>query len=131
MTIFKDINNSGNYNQGVATAELDIHPDLWFFDCHFENDPVMPGSLGMDGLSQLLGFYLSWCGFKGKGRAFGVGEIKFKGEVLPDSKKIIYRVDIKRVRNGRIVLAVADGSISVNGDLICLCKDLRVGVFKK
>jgi 3-hydroxyacyl-[acyl-carrier protein] dehydratase / trans-2-decenoyl-[acyl-carrier protein] isomerase len=121
--------NKGNFNRGYAIAELDIHPELWFFNCHFEGDPVMPGSLGMDGLSQLVGFYLGWKGFKGKGRALGVSKIKFKGEVLPDSKKITYKIDVKKILNGSMVVAIADGSIGINGQIVCISKNIQVGVF--
>jgi len=121
----------GKYGEGTVTAELDIHPELWFFSCHFETDPVMPGSLGMDGLSQLVGFYLGWRGYTGRGRALGVKKIKFKGEVLPTSKKITYVLDVKQLRKGKMIIALADGAIYTKNAVICTAEDLSVAVFKK
>ncbi|WP_026958821.1 bifunctional 3-hydroxydecanoyl-ACP dehydratase/trans-2-decenoyl-ACP isomerase [Aliagarivorans taiwanensis] len=114
----------GKYGQGELVAELDISPDLWFFDCHFENDPVMPGCLGLDAMWQLLGFYLGWMGFPGKGRARG-GEIKFNGEVLPTSKLVRFQIDIKRVLNQRLKMGIADATMSVDGEVIYSATDLR------
>lgn len=119
----------GAYGKGVVDAELDIHPDLWFFACHFPGDPVMPGCLGLDALWQLLGFFLGWKGFRGKGRALGAGEIKFRGQVLPEAKVVRYVLDIRRVMASKLVMASADGTVSVDGKEIYWAKDLRVGLF--
>lgn len=120
----------GGYDKGSVIAELDIDPDLWFFKVHFENDPVMPGCLGLDAMWQLLGFYLGWTGGEGKGRALGAGEIKFAGQVLPDNKLVTYRLDIKRVMRQRLVMGIADGTMSVDGREIYSAKNLRVGLFE-
>ena len=113
--ITKITKDGGNYNKGEIIAELDIKPNLWFFDCHFENDPVMPGCLGLAALWQLVGFFLGWLGAPGKGRALGVGEVKFSGEVLNFAKKVKYTLHIKKVIIKRLALAVADGIMSVDG----------------
>ena len=124
------INESeGAFGKGLVVAELDIHPDLWFFKCHFPGDPVMPGCLGLDALWQNVGFYLAWLGNPGHGRALGVGEVKFSGQVLPDAKKVTYFLDIKRVITRRLVLGIADGRVEVDGRAIYHAKDLRVGLF--
>jgi 3-hydroxyacyl-[acyl-carrier protein] dehydratase/trans-2-decenoyl-[acyl-carrier protein] isomerase len=119
----------GTYGKGIIEAELDIHPDLWFFQCHFEGDPVMPGCLGLDALWQLCGFYLPWMGEPGRGRALGVGEVKFTGQVLPDAKLVSYRIDIRRVIRGKLNLVIGDGVMRVDGRDIYTAKDLRVGLF--
>ena len=119
----------GEYGFGFLTAELDIHPDLWFFDCHFEGDPVMPGCLGLDSLWQMAGFYLTWIGNKGRGRALGVGEVKFTGQILPTNKVVTYRIDIKRVITRKLILAQADGTVSVDGRAVYKANDLKVGLF--
>lgn len=119
----------GEYGKGVVRAEFDIKPDLWFFECHFESDPVMPGCLGLDALWQLLGFYLGWTGAKGSGRALGLGELKLTGQVLPDAKLVEYVVNIKRIINRKLVLGVADGTMLVDGKPIYEAKDLKVGLF--
>ena len=128
--ITKITKDGGNYNKGEIIAELDIKPNLWFFDCHFKNDPVMPGCLGLDALWQLVGFFLGWLGAPGKGRALGVGEVKFSGEVLNFAKKVKYTLHIKKVIIKRLALAVADGIMSVDGKNIYTAKDLKVGLFK-
>lgn len=122
-------NSGGAYGKGEIIAELDIHPDLWFFDCHFPGDPVMPGCLGLDAMWQLVGFFLAWDGNPGRGRALGSGEVKFTGQVLPTAKKVTYRIDLKRVIARKLVLAIADGTVSVDGRDIYTAKDLRVGLF--
>jgi 3-hydroxyacyl-[acyl-carrier protein] dehydratase/trans-2-decenoyl-[acyl-carrier protein] isomerase len=120
----------GENGLGYIDAELDINPDLWFFQCHFETDPVMPGCLGLDAMWQLVGFYLGWRGNKGKGRALGVGEVKFTGMVLPDAKVVSYHVEMKRVITRRLVLGIGDGVMSVDGKPIYEAKGLRVGLFE-
>ena len=120
---------NGNYGKGYVEAELDVRPDLWFFQCHFPNDPVMPGCLGLDAMWQLLGFYLAWCDNPGRGRALGVGEVKFSGQVLPAAKKVHYRIDIKRMITRKLVLGIADGVMTVDDRPIYHAKDLRVGLF--
>jgi 3-hydroxyacyl-[acyl-carrier protein] dehydratase/trans-2-decenoyl-[acyl-carrier protein] isomerase len=120
----------GAYDKGEIVAELDIKPDLWFFGCHFEGDPVMPGCLGLDAVWQLLGFYLGWMGAPGSGRALGVGEVKFSGQVLPEAKKVTYRVNIKRVINRKLVLGIGDGVVEVDGKVIYEAGDLKVGLFE-
>ena len=128
--IIKITKNGGIYNKGYIVAELDIKPKLWFFECHFKKDPVMPGCLGLDALWQLVGFFLGWLGAPGKGRALGVGEVKFSGEVLKFAKKVRYQLDIKRVIIKKLALAVADGVMSVDGKQIYIAKDLKVGLFQ-
>jgi 3-hydroxyacyl-[acyl-carrier protein] dehydratase / trans-2-decenoyl-[acyl-carrier protein] isomerase len=122
-------NTGGKYGKGEIIAELDIKPDLWFFDCHFPGDPVMPGCLGLDAMWQLVGFFLAWDGSPGRGRALGSGEVKFSGQVLPTAKKVTYKLDLKRVIARKLVLAIADGTVSVDGREIYAAKDLRVGLF--
>ncbi|MCD9033320.1 3-hydroxyacyl-[acyl-carrier-protein] dehydratase FabA [Luteimonas sp. Y-2-2-4F] len=119
----------GRYGKGVVKAELDIHPDLWFFACHFEDDPVMPGCLGLDAMWQLCGFYLPWLGASGRGRALGVGQVKFTGQVLPSAKLVAYELDIRRVMRGRLEMVIADGRTLVDGREIYVASDLRVGLF--
>jgi 3-hydroxyacyl-[acyl-carrier protein] dehydratase/trans-2-decenoyl-[acyl-carrier protein] isomerase len=122
--------DGGEHGLGQIEAELDINPDLWFFQCHFEGDPVMPGCLGLDAMWQLVGFYLGWQGNKGKGRALGVGEVKFTGMVLPDSKIVSYHVEMKRVITRRLVLGIADGIMKIDGKPIYEARGLRVGLFE-
>ncbi|MEW8296762.1 MAG: 3-hydroxyacyl-[acyl-carrier-protein] dehydratase FabA [Candidatus Thiodiazotropha sp.] len=121
--------DGGEFNKGEILAELDIHPDLWFFDCHFPGDPVMPGCLGLDAMWQMVGFFLAWIGNPGHGRALGVGEVKFTGQVLPSAKQVTYHINIKRVIARKLVLGVADGVMKVDGREIYNAKDLRVGLF--
>ena len=123
-------NEGGEYGKGEIVAELDINPDLWFFECHFPGDPVMPGCLGLDAMWQLLGFFLGWSGHPGHGRALGVGDVKFKGQILPTAKTVTYRIDIRRVLAQKLVLGIADGHIEVDGREIYLAKNLRVGLFE-
>ena len=119
----------GNYGKGEIVAELDVHPDLWFFACHFPGDPVMPGCLGLDAMWQLVGFFLAWLGNPGRGRALGVGEVKFSGQVLPAAKKVTYYIDVRRILAQKLVLGIADGRMEVDGREIYLAKNLRVGLF--
>ena len=121
--------SGGAHGKGYIEAELDIHPDLWFFACHFIGDPVMPGCLGLDAMWQLVGFYLGWTGAPGKGRALGVGEVKFTGQVTTSVKKVVYKIDLKRVINRRLVMGIADGSMEADGVTIYTASDLRVGLF--
>ena len=120
----------GEYNRGQIIAELEIHPDLWFFDCHFPGDPVMPGCLGLDAMWQLVGFFLGWRGNPGKGRALGSGDVKFTGQVLPTAKRVEYKIQIKRVIERKLVMGIADGTVAVDGNIIYTAKDLRVGLFQ-
>ncbi|MDT8319956.1 MAG: bifunctional 3-hydroxydecanoyl-ACP dehydratase/trans-2-decenoyl-ACP isomerase [Xanthomonadales bacterium] len=125
-----DINSdSGSHEKGSMEAELRIKPDLWFFGCHFVDDPVMPGCLGLDALWQMCGFFLSWSGMKGRGRALGVGNVKFTGQVLPTARKVAYRIDVKRLISRRLSMVIADGIMSVDGRIIYTAEDLRVGLF--
>ena len=119
----------GAYDKGQVIAELDIRPDLWFFDCHFINDPVMPGCLGLDAMWQLVGYFLGWSGAPGKGRALGVGEVRFTGQVTPKVKSVVYRIDLKRVIMRRLVLGIGDGVMEADGKVIYEAKDLRVGLY--
>jgi len=121
----------GGYGKGVVRAELDVKPDLWFFGCHFKGDPVMPGCLGLDALWQMVGFFLGWTGGEGRGRALGLGELKLSGQVMPNVRKIVYNVDIKRVMRLKLVLGVADGWLSADDEIIYRAKDLKVGLFKQ
>ena len=118
------------YDRGQIVAELDIHPDLWFFECHFPGDPVMPGCLGLDAMWQLVGFFLGWRGNPGKGRALGSGDVKFTGQVLPTAKRVEYKIQIKRVIERKLVMGIADGTVAVDGNVIYTAKDLRVGLFQ-
>jgi 3-hydroxyacyl-[acyl-carrier protein] dehydratase / trans-2-decenoyl-[acyl-carrier protein] isomerase len=120
----------GKYGKGLARAVLDLKPDLWFFPCHFKGDPVMPGCLGLDALWQLLGFFLGWLGAPGRGRALGLGELKFSGQVLPTVKNVVYGIDIKRVMRSKLVLGIADGWLSADGSVIYQALDLKVGLFR-
>lgn len=125
------INDSdGDFNKGFIHAELDIDPSLWFFDCHFIGDPVMPGCLGLDAMWQLVGFYLGWRGNLGRGRALGAGEIKFSGQVQPEHKLVSYKIHLKRVIERKLVMGIADGEMQVDGNTIYEAKDLRVGLFQ-
>ena len=120
----------GSFERGSIVAELDINPDLWFFECHFQNDPVMPGALGLDALWQLGGFFLGWCGGPGRGRALGSGEVKFTGQVTPATKLVRYRLDLKRVIMRKLYMGIADGSVEADGVPIYEARDLKVGLFK-
>jgi 3-hydroxyacyl-[acyl-carrier protein] dehydratase/trans-2-decenoyl-[acyl-carrier protein] isomerase len=126
VTITQD---GGQFGKGHMLAELDIDPSLWFFDCHFPGDPVMPGCLGLDAMWQLVGFFLGWSGHPGKGRALGVGEVKFTGQILPTAKKVTYEIDMKRVIARSLVMGLGDGVVRVDGRAIYHATDLKVGLF--
>ena len=134
MLMFDRITNinetGGVFQKGEIVAELDIRPELWFFDCHFKGDPVMPGCLGLDAMWQLVGFYLGWLEQPGKGRALGVGEVKFTGQVLDTIKKVTYQISIKRLILRKLILAVADGVLKADGEPIYEAKDMKVGLFQ-
>ncbi|MBI2970526.1 MAG: 3-hydroxyacyl-[acyl-carrier-protein] dehydratase FabA [Gammaproteobacteria bacterium] len=119
----------GSMGHGILIAELDIRPDLWFFQCHFQGDPVMPGCLGLDAMWQLVGFFLGWSGAPGRGRALGAGEVKFSGQVTPANRLVRYIIDVKRIIKRKLVMGVADGRMEVDGREIYSAKDLRVGLF--
>jgi 3-hydroxyacyl-[acyl-carrier protein] dehydratase/trans-2-decenoyl-[acyl-carrier protein] isomerase len=119
----------GVHGKGQVIAELDVTPDLWFFGCHFEGDPVMPGCLGLDAMWQLVGFYLGWLGGPGHGRALGAGEVKFTGQVTPRNKKVTYNIDLRRVIMRKLIMGIADARMEVDGREIYTAKDLRVGLF--
>ena len=123
--------DGGAHGAGQIIAEMDIAPGLWFFDCHFPGDPVMPGCLGLDAMWQLVGFYLGWKGGLGRGRALGAGEVKFSGQVLPTHKTITYTINLKRVIMRKLVMGIADATMSVDGLEIYAAKDLRVGLFTR
>jgi|TARA_B100000315_G_scaffold256264_1_gene301772 3-hydroxyacyl-[acyl-carrier protein] dehydratase/trans-2-decenoyl-[acyl-carrier protein] isomerase len=127
--IVKISDKGGDHGKGVIDAEMDIKPDLWFFKCHFENDPVMPGTLGLDAMWQLVGFFLGWLGGIGKGRAISVGEVRFSGQVLETAKKLSYHINVKRVIMRKLVMGIADGIMKVDGEQIYEAKDIRVGLF--
>ena len=120
----------GEHGKGQVVAEYAISPDHWYFPCHFHGDPVMPGCLGLDALWQLTGFFLGWLGATGRGRALGVGEVKFSGMVLPTVRKVEYVVDMKRVILRKLKLGIADGIMKADGNVIYVAKDLRVGLFE-
>ncbi len=119
----------GAYGKGFVRAELDINPEQWFFLCHFLGDPVMPGCLGLDAMWQLVGFFLGWAGGPGRGRALGVGEVKFTGQVTPKVKMLTYKIELKRVIMRKLVMGVGDGVLEADGVPIYEAKDLRVGLF--
>ena len=133
MLMFDTITNiqsdKGKYSKGLVEAELNIKKDMWFFDCHFREDPVMPGCLGLDAMWQLVGFYLGWIGNPGKGRALGVGEVKFTGQVLQTVKKVTYHISLKKLILRKLILGKADGIMKADGKPIYEVKDMKVGLF--
>lgn len=120
--------NGGAFGKGHVTAELDITPELWFFDCHFQGDPVMPGCLGLDAMWQIIGFWLGWSGSPGKGRASGVGDVKFRGQITPDIKRVRYEIDMRQVRRGRLVVGLADGKVHADNHCVYVAKEMRVSL---
>ncbi len=122
--------SKGKYKKGKIIAELDVNPDLWFFDCHFKGDPVMPGCLGLDAMWQLVGFYLCWLGNPGRGRALGASEVKFFGQVLPTAKKVTLTIDMKRILNLDLTVGIGEGSMLVDDREIYSAKGLKVGLFQ-
>lgn len=122
--------DGGEHGRGQVVAEFDVTPEAWFFECHFPGDPVMPGALGLDALWQLTGFFLGWKGMPGRGRALGVGEVKFSGMVTPSGQLIRYTVDIKRIVDRKLKLGIADGTLELDGAVIYTVKDMRVGLFQ-
>jgi len=127
--IIKINKDGGEYGKGEIIAELDINPDLWFFKCHFNKDPVMPGCLGVDAMWQLIGFYLGWLGGPGRGRALGAGDIKFTGQVLPTSKKVVYKINLSRVISRKLYMGIGDAIMEVDGRVIYEAINLKVGLF--
>ncbi|MDP6351910.1 MAG: 3-hydroxyacyl-[acyl-carrier-protein] dehydratase FabA [Alphaproteobacteria bacterium] len=127
--ITKINDTGGGHGKGEVVAELDIRPDLWFFPCHFESDPVMPGCLGLDALWQLLGFFLGWTGAPGAGRALGVGAVKLTGQVQPDTRLVSYHVEVRRIVNRKLVLGIADGVMRADGEVVYTAEGLKVGLF--
>ena len=128
--ITKITNNGGTFDKGEIIAQFDIDPSLWFFDCHFEKDPVMPGCLGLDAMWQLVGFFLGWIGEPGRGRALGSGSVKFAGEILQDSKLVEYHINMKKIIKRGVVVGVGDGIVSVDGKKIYTAEGLKVGLIK-
>jgi 3-hydroxyacyl-[acyl-carrier protein] dehydratase / trans-2-decenoyl-[acyl-carrier protein] isomerase len=123
--------HGGEHDHGEVRAELDIDPSLWFFECHFRGDPVMPGCLGLDAMWQLIGFHLAWSGHRGLGRALGVDQVRFVGQVLPSVRRVTYQIDIKRVIARKLVMVIGDGSLSADGEKIYVAQGLRVGLFER
>ena len=128
--ITKISDSEGKYSKGKIIAELDVNPDLWFFDCHFKGDPVMPGCLGLDAMWQLVGFFLCWLGNPGRGRALGASEVKFFGQVLPTAKKVTLTIDMKRILNLDLTVGIGEGSMLVDDREIYTAKGLKVGLFQ-
>lgn len=122
-------NEGGEYGKGEIIAELDINPDLWFFKCHFHNDPVMPGCLGLDAMWQLIGFYLGWLGWSGRGRAIGTGKVQYTGQVFPSAKLVTYRINLSRIIQRKLYMGVADATMEVDGRTIYEATNLKVGLF--
>jgi 3-hydroxyacyl-[acyl-carrier protein] dehydratase/trans-2-decenoyl-[acyl-carrier protein] isomerase len=120
--------DGGAYGKGHVVAELDITPELWFFACHFSGDPVMPGCLGLDAMWQIIGFWLGWSGLPGKGRAVGVGEMKFRGQITPETRQVRYEVSLRQVRGGRLPLGIADGNVSADDACVYVARDMRVAL---
>mgnify|MGYP000860880858 CR=1 FL=1 len=122
--------DGGEFGKGSIVAELDVSPDLWFFGCHFPGDPVMPGCLGLDAMWQMLGYWLGWSGSPGKGRALGVGEVRFRGDVTPKTRKVRYEVDLRQARRGQLALGVGNGRMFSDDECVYWASDLRVGMIR-
>jgi 3-hydroxyacyl-[acyl-carrier protein] dehydratase/trans-2-decenoyl-[acyl-carrier protein] isomerase len=120
--------DGGEFGKGHVVAELDISPDLWFFHCHFVGDPVMPGCLGLDAMWQLIGYWLGWSDSPGKGRALGVGDVKFRGYVTPETQLVRYEVSLRQVRRGKLAMAVGNGRLFADGACVYTATDLKVGM---
>lgn len=120
--------DGGEHGKGNIVGEIDINAELWFFACHFPGDPVMPGCLGLDAMWQMVGYWLGWSGSPGKGRALGVGEVKFRGEITPDINLVRYEVSIHRARRGKLALGIADGIVYADDTPIYWASDMRVGM---
>ena len=122
--------DGGDFGKGHVVAELDITPDLWFFECHFPGDPVMPGCLGLDAMWQVIGYWLGWSGSPGKGRAIGVGEVKFRGDITPATRLVRYEVSLRQVRRGKLALGLANGRLLADGVCVYTASDLKVGMIE-
>lgn len=120
--------DGGKYGKGHVIGELDITPDLWFFGCHFRGDPVMPGCLGLDAMWQIIGFWLGWSGSPGKGRASGVGDVKFRGQIEPQTRRVRYEIDMCQVRRGKLVVGMADGRVLADDICVYLARHLKVSL---
>jgi 3-hydroxyacyl-[acyl-carrier protein] dehydratase/trans-2-decenoyl-[acyl-carrier protein] isomerase len=120
--------DGGEFGKGLVAAELDVTPDLWFFDCHFVGDPVMPGCLGLDAMWQVIGYWLGWSGSPGTGRALGVGEVKFRGYVTPHTRLVRYEVTLRQVRRGKLAMAVGNGRLFADSTCVYTAADLKVGM---
>ncbi|MBR1219291.1 bifunctional 3-hydroxydecanoyl-ACP dehydratase/trans-2-decenoyl-ACP isomerase [Bradyrhizobium sp. U87765 SZCCT0131] len=120
--------DGGAFGKGHVVGELDVSPGLWFFGCHFAGDPVMPGCLGLDAMWQMVGYWLGWSGSPGKGRALGVGEVKLRGHITPDIRRVRYEVDMRQVRRGRLVLGIADGRVFADDACVYVAAEMRVGL---
>src|SRR6195952_5008576 len=118
--------DGGEFGKGHIVGELDITPSLWFFNCHFPGDPVMPGSLGLDAMWQMIGYWLGWSGSPGKGRAIGVGDVEFTGHIIPETRRVRYDIDMRQVRRGRLVLGIADGRVLADDTCVYVANDMRV-----
>ncbi|MFQ5971666.1 MAG: bifunctional 3-hydroxydecanoyl-ACP dehydratase/trans-2-decenoyl-ACP isomerase [Alphaproteobacteria bacterium] len=127
--IVRIVETGGEHGRGEIVAELDVQPDLWFYKCHFESDPIMPGCLGLDALWQMLGFFLGWLGLPGPGRALSVGEVKFSGEVKPTGRLLRYHLHVKRVVKRAFAMAIADGYAELDGETVYKVSNIRVGLF--
>jgi 3-hydroxyacyl-[acyl-carrier protein] dehydratase / trans-2-decenoyl-[acyl-carrier protein] isomerase len=120
--------DGGEFGKGHIIAELDITPSLWFFDCHFAGDPVMPGCLGLDAMWQIIGYWLGWSGSPGKGRAVGVGEVNFTGHITPEIRRVRYEVDMRQIRRGKLALGIANGRVLADDSCVYVAKNMRVGL---
>ena len=120
--------DGGEFGKGHIVGELDIAPSLWFFGCQFPGDPVMPGCLGLDAMWQMVGYWMGWSGSPGKGRAVGVGDVTFRGQITPEIRRVRYEVDMRQVRRGRLALGIANGRVLADGSCVFVARDMRVGL---